>query len=349
MSRIALLTECTPYNAKRTYRQHLDSIGGNTGNNAYLTALRDLYNAEYVNYGQLETTLEMDLYDTYIVGNLSWITENVALPEFYYSSFSKIKKKGKRFIPISVGTQTADYKSDFTYHPQTISFLQEIADQAIIACRGFYTAELLRKNGIENVEAIGCPSLYHRKDPDFKITKKNKLNGKPIVATGITPWANKNMDKTTILKFFDYALKNNMDFIEQARSNWFQFLFSNKKNNEKEKELERYLALKSKMFFNIDDWRAYVKTIDFSFSGRFHGNVIPLLEGVPALFISIDARTREMCEFFEFPLVEINKMNFTMGINEFYEMTDYSQFNSKYKTLYSRFLDFSNRNGLVIS
>ena len=79
--------------------------------------------------------------------------------------------------------------------------------------------------------------------------------------------------------------------------------------------------------FNIDEWRNYAKTLDFSFGGRFHGNVIPLLEGVPALFISIDARTREMCEYFRFPTIDIKQFRYNYTIDELYELADYTEFN----------------------
>lgn len=346
MTRVALLTECRPYNPNRTVEEQLISVGGNTGNNAYITALKDIFGAAHLNYGQLDNALKEDKYDVYIVGNLSWIVENTKLPPFYLEAFDKIIKNGKRFIPISVGTQVHDFKSDFKYHPETLKLLREISDQAVIACRGYYTAEILNKNGVKNIEVIGCPSLYHRKDPDFKIEKK-QLTSNFKTATGITPWPNKRMDKNKVKQFFNFVIENKVDFIEQANTAWIEVI--TKSNEAFKSKFNDYWNSYSKIFFNIDDWREYARGLDFSFGGRFHGNVIPLLEGIPSLFISIDARTKEMCDYFQFPTIDILDFNFDMSINDLYEMTDYTKFNCSYKEKYFKFEKFVKSNGLSIS
>lgn len=348
MTRVALLTECKSFDPNRTDDEHLISVGGNTGNNAYITALMDIFGSERVNYGQLDKALNEDKYDIYLVGNLSWIVENSELPPFYYDAFKKIIGRKKRFVPISVGTQVYDYKSDFQYHPQTLLMLKEISDQAVIACRGYYTAEMLNKNGIKNIEVIGCPSLYHKKDPNFKISKKSKSLGlEAKVATGITPWPNKRMNVDTIKKFFEYAIKNKIDFIEQANTKWIDLITKNDKDFSK--RFFEYWEKYSKIFYNITEWRKYARDLDFSFGGRFHGNVIPLLEGVPSLFISIDARTKEMCEYFKFPTLDILEFDPELTIDQLYQMADYSEFNSIYQELFSKFEKYANKNGLQIA
>lgn len=347
MTRIALLTECRPFNPNRTEEEHLVSVGGNTGNNAYITALKDIFGADHLNYGQLDKALNEDMYDVFIVGNLSWIVENTELPPFYIDAFNKITDKGKKFIPISVGTQVHDYLSDFKYHPETLKLLQRISDQAIIACRGYYTAELLYKNGVRNIEVVGCPSLYHRKDPNFVIQKRNKFLDMDLkCATGITPWPNKRMDKNKIKQFFDYAISNRVDFIEQANTRWIEVI--TRSDQAFKERFAEYWNNYSKIFYNIDDWREYSRSLDFSFGGRFHGNVIPLLEGVPSLFISIDARTREMCDYFKFPTIDILDFNFDWTLNELYDMTDYTKFNQSYKQIYEKFVNYVQSNGLYI-
>ena len=48
------------------------SVGGNSGNNAYVAALQDIFRANRIDYNQLDLALQNDEYDVYIVGNLSW-------------------------------------------------------------------------------------------------------------------------------------------------------------------------------------------------------------------------------------------------------------------------------------
>jgi len=207
MSRVALLTECLPYDSNYysslTLEDRFSLVGGNTGNNAYLTAISEIFDAKYVNYGELDVCLSEDRYDIYIVGNLSWILENSPLPDFYYSAFKKIISAGKKFIPISVGTQVSNYKPKFEFHVDTLKFLKEISEHAVIACRGSYTAEQLYQNGIRNIDVIGCPSLYHTKNPDLKINKPLRLReNNPSIATGITPLPNGRLTVKKIQEYF---------------------------------------------------------------------------------------------------------------------------------------------------
>ncbi|RAT98744.1 polysaccharide pyruvyl transferase family protein [Brevibacillus sp. Leaf182] len=346
MNRVAILTECKPYNPNRTFTEQLNSVGGNTGNNAYITALMDIFSAVRVDYELLDKALEDDEYDVYIVGNLSWIVEDTPLPDFYYDAFRKIISKGKKFVPISVGTQVFDYKADFKYDPTTLSFLKEISEQAVIACRGEYTAEVLSSNGVKNVEVIGCPSLFHTKDPNFKLSKRNYLRKNPRIATGITPWPNEKMSTSLVKEYLGYAIRNKIDFIEQADNSWIEFLSETDKSFKG--LFHTYFKRFGKMFFDIEEWRAYSRELDFSFSGRFHGNVIPLLEGVPSLFISIDARTKEMCEYFKFPTIDIQEFCFDKTLEELYEMADYTEFNKSYSDAFIKFENYVKKNNLKI-
>ncbi|MBN2980611.1 polysaccharide pyruvyl transferase family protein [Cohnella algarum] len=347
MTRVALLTECRSFNPLDSIDEKLKSVGGNTGNIAYISALREIFNATQIHYTELNSALLEDKFDTYIVGNLSWIIEDKPIDPYFYNCFRKIIEKGKKFIPISVGTQTAKYKKDFKYHPTTLTWLKEINEQAIIACRGEYTANVLSSNGVKNIEVIGCPSLFHKLDSDFKIYKKDQINKNAKIASGITPWPNRNMELQKVKDFFEFIMKNQFEFIEQTNALWVEHITKADSNfNDK---LQVYLKEYSKMFFNIGEWRSYCNTLDFSFGGRFHGNVIPLLEGVPSLFITIDARTREMCEYFKFPFIDIGEFDFNLTAQELYDMADYSDFNKHYKSLYLKFEQFAEKNGLKIA
>ena len=100
MNRVALLTECLIYREDRTLEEQFAAVGGNTGNNAYLTALKGIFSAA-LNYRNLDKSLSEDKYDVYITRNMSWIIENKEVPPFYYDAFKKITRNGKRLVPIT--------------------------------------------------------------------------------------------------------------------------------------------------------------------------------------------------------------------------------------------------------
>ena len=72
------------------------------------------------------------------------------------------------------------------------------------------------------------------------------------------------------------------------------------------------------------------------------------MEGVPTLFVSIDARMNEMCEYFKFPTVQVNEFNFNWSMSELYDMADYTAFNRSYSEAYRKFENLANKNELKI-
>lgn len=80
---------------------------------------------------------------------------------------------------------------------------------------------------------------------------------------------------------------------------------------------------------------------------RFHGNIVQVQNGVPALFLTVDSRTSELTEFFDLPHIPINSFDANKPIEYYFEQADYSQFNKNYKAKRKIFLDFLKKNNLV--
>jgi hypothetical protein len=52
----------------------------------------------------------------------------------------------------------------------------------------------------------------------------------------------------------------------------------------------------AKSFFMLDEWMATLKSFSLSTGMRFHGNMLTLQSGVPAVCFTIDSRTEELCQ-----------------------------------------------------
>ena len=171
--------------------------------------------------------------------------------------------------------------------------------------------------------AVGMSLYVHSKDPEFNFTKE-ELSGMGQELLLELPLANPLCPSHLLKSFFEYSIQNQVDFIEQAGTTWIEHLFGSQP--EFHGQLTNYLNSYSKLFFDIEQWQ--LCSGDWIFlSARFHGNVIPLMEGVPTLFVSIDARMNEMCEYFKFPTVQVNEFNFNWSMSELYDMADYTAFN----------------------
>ena len=63
------------------------------------------------------------------------------------------------------------------------------------------------------------------------------------------------------------------------------------------------------VFFDTHKWRSWVSGQDFCFGRRFHGSIIGMQSGIPALMVAVDDRMREMLDFVGFPHIEASVWN----------------------------------------
>jgi len=83
-----------------------------------------------------------------------------------------------------------------------------------------------------------------------------------------------------------------------------------------------------------------MKRYDFVLGTRFHGAMAAIQSGVPALIITHDSRTQELCEFLNIPFIKDEDFSEEMTVSQLYEMADYSKFNKEYSQKYANILSF---------
>lgn len=101
-----------------------------------------------------------------------------------------------------------------------------------------------------------------------------------------------------------------------------------------------------KLFVSMNEWYNFIKKYEFNFScgSRIHGNIMPILSGVPALIYPKDSRAKEMAEFYSIPIADVNSKS---SIYEQYLATDYSEFNKNFPKKFDLFEKFLTENGIV--
>ncbi|MBR4592404.1 MAG: hypothetical protein IKO35_04265, partial [Elusimicrobiaceae bacterium] len=83
----------------------------------------------------------------------------------------------------------------------------------------------------------------------------------------------------------------------------------------------------------------------FSLFGRMHGGILALNSGVPAVVVNTDLRAREMCRLFNIP----HRPGLTPTRADWravYEETDFEPTNKCYPALYTRFMQWLEKQGL---
>lgn len=216
------------------------------------------------------------------------------------------------------------------------------------ALRGYFTKEFFSRLGFNSAVVTGCPSLYQfgaNYFDDFPEEKVSESEFKPVFNGVITNYT-KYMNMYPSSQFIDqnqyYNILNDKEFLD---------------NNSVKELIKRYsfdeLLLLSdnrvKLFPDMVCWMNYLKNSKFNFSigERIHGNIMPILSGVPSIVVAHDSRTQEMAEFFNIPLIEINEFKKCNSIYDLYLDMDYSKFKSTYSEKYYDFEKFLNSIGIV--
>ena len=106
----------------------------------------------------------------------------------------------------------------------------------------------------------------------------------------------------------------------------------------------------TRYFADIDAWEQFIRSQNLSIGTRFHGNLIALINGVPALMIIHDSRTMEMCTLMGIPSIHLSELGTQSNsgdyIAEQINNLDFTRFERAYCELYKRYVGFLNANGL---
>lgn len=232
---------------------------------------------------------------------------------------------------------------------ERISALKRICERVIsIGVRGEFTAGCLDVVGIKNYRVIGCPSLY-KYERNYKKIKQPNVD-KCIFNTAT------RMDYE--YKVLEFGIQKHMKWIMQSMTDMPRTVYENCELTEELVQrnfpgyreniisLEKYMRKNAIMFFTMQEWYSYMKeeAFTFSFGGRFHGNVVAIRSGIPALWIVHDSRTRELTELFHLPSIESSEIDKIKRVEDLLEYSSYSKFYQTYPKMFDEYIGFLNEN-----
>lgn len=266
---------------------------------------------------------------------------------------------------IGVGAQANDRSIASQIHPNTLRLMKLVSERsASIGVRGYYTAEVLAVHGIHNIDVIGCPSFYTSRCPTIHIKKENAepirlaVNFSRRVSSHSFHPDRMRMIENEVLKL---AIEKNASFIAQDEIDEIAISY-NISNSVNEEQITNYFNTidresclsffhnHTKFFCNYTDWSKFIRKHNFSVGTRLHGNIMALINGIPALTIAHDSRTYEICALFNNPIIhvsslDINKITIDL-LKEAISESSFESFERSYALLYRRFVQFLNKNGL---
>ena len=312
--------------------RQISCLGMNTGNLVFWESLIRLFNPDLIPYYQSE---KLDKYDCVIITDLIWIR-----PGSDYSYLEKLVDTYPiPFVPMSIGLQNSHFDPHFKLDEGTVRLLKKLEERAVLGVRGHYTADVLAKHGIKNIQVIGCPSMYYWNNPQLQVVDKDSIER---VSANFKTFFGVLSKKEK--RFLSYCAQRNMQFIEQTQLAFKPEMVDNDMTYYR--FVDEWLQDKMELYCTYKDWQYALRPMDFSIGGRFHGNVLALQSGVKSLFLTSDSRTQELTEYFALPTMTMEKFDSNRPIEYYYDRADYSAFNAKYPYVFERFVQFANANKL---
>lgn len=364
MTRILLMG--APYKVEnyqaRSGADCFEATGRNTGNLLIGNGL-----VSQLDYDRLES-YRYDMSPEYIEENFDQVAiaaANFLFPGFDLSPLSSILDKIK--LPafmVGLGAQMPSSEFNLDDIPEgTWRLVHIVAERSkSIGVRGYFTADQLVKNGVKNIRVTGCPSLYTTLSPSIRIKRPALTEGR-IVFNGSRNVVSHSIDKKSAIRverlLLQEAIRTGSPFVFQNENPEMQVHWGEEPEAHagalkslskffsiEEADLVSYYRDKGKLFFSVQEWFDWIGDYDFSVGTRFHGNLAALLNGVPAVVVVHDSRTRELCEYAAIPHVMLGDMGEHLGLQKIYESANFDLFEERYNSNFRKYIAFLNENGI---
>jgi polysaccharide pyruvyl transferase WcaK-like protein len=271
-------------------------------------------------------------------------------------------------IMVGLGAQAPSAGGFPEISPGTKRFVQAVAARChSIGVRGAFTAEVLNRIGIKNVELTGCPSFYLHSPRELSAAfAQRKANNAKLSLNAsrnvMSHSANPDKMKDVERRMYQLTRSSDAQFVLQSELEEMHILSSADEAEQKKlaarigeslgwsdisaEEVRDCVRSKFKIYFDIDEWRASIAKCSFSTGSRFHGNLIALLSGVPAHVICHDTRTKELCEFGGVPHSLLQDIPANFEIADLQQATNIGKFIRTHADNYSGYRRFLDRNNV---
>ncbi len=221
------------------------------------------------------------------------------------------------FVVLGLGMQEEMPPNTDALHPSLLHFLQVCNEKAkVFAVRGIAVEKWLHSVGFKNAVALGCPSLFVYPENILGLTAPNPEDIQTAVTGGYINGKFPRSDVITNL-FRDfkahYVMQQEMFVFKDYFDN-VNGLYNEATGEVKKEWLDHVLDkvhgkrlpfVSYRWFQDPHAWRVFTSQMDIYIGDRFHGGVVALQSGVPALIIADDQRVRDLTDYFKIPNVSL--------------------------------------------
>ncbi|WP_312420735.1 polysaccharide pyruvyl transferase family protein [Anaerospora hongkongensis] len=296
------------------------SVGHNTGNLAFWYAVSNHVGGTKDHIGwYFDPDFVSENYSTAILPAANQIF--IGFDSVVGQLADRLERLKIPLVVVGLGAQANSFTDNLKLTPGLRKFIKVISEKShTIGVRGAFTAEILAKNGVHNVDVMGCPSNFinSNKNLGLMIEEKFKKGTYDKIALNIEF---QNKFQTVLSVLMRYLESKNgtvicqgpKESLELCRGefnnteyiNWLRSLFFSEKSGD---ETILFCKKYCSCFFNGDSWLEYIRGFDLSIGTRLHGNLLAWQAEVPSVFIYHDSRTQELIETMCLPRFGMNEI-----------------------------------------
>ncbi len=226
-----------------------------------------------------------------------------------------------------------------------------LARSPSVGVRGEFTADYLRDLGFNDVDVIGCPSMFVQGEHLAVERRVETLTPDSPLAINVSPYV-KAMGPLVMSHLERYP---NLRYVAQDLDTLELLLWgdpapaaADAKPSLNPVRTSHRLFQEHKVRFYVDPWPWIdaLREVDFSFGTRIHGNIAALIAGTPAFVLAHDSRTLELARYFEIPHRLMSDVTPETDAAELYATADYGPLMRGHAARFATFNDFLGRHGL---
>lgn len=305
----------------------MNAVGQNCGNLVFQYAVTNLVADEKELVGSAngwKTDGLSERFDAMVIPSANFLREGADFTGFVRF----LEKSDLPLVFIGLGAQADDFSKEvFDFHPSVLRLIDLIKERsAMTSIRGDFTAQVLDRFGVQDIEITGCPSNFINDTPNFPEMIADKLRHpmRSFITHADEPWPQKKAKSDVERRLVNWTVNGRAMMVQQAVPHVIQYLRQNNraavqsKPEEFEKSLAQalmpemdldtfryFISVQLRTYFSVDQWLEDSSKFDFSVGLRLHGNMAAWQAGTPALWISHDSRTRELAETMALPSISM--------------------------------------------
>ncbi|MFG6179147.1 polysaccharide pyruvyl transferase family protein [Halomonas sp. THAF12] len=283
-----------------------------------------------------------------------------------------LEKTKNSLVALGLGAQSPSLDSFPELDAGHKDFLQALKEKSKhknipnVGVRGPYTKKVIDHYGYEGIaEVLGCPSHFINEDSGLgKGLEKRFSRISRIAVSGGNPNKKNLRDVESFLigKMEEsnggYVVQHPKPFVQLACGELSK-LNSKQVNMYREflkpglsdKEFVGWASEHLVAFFDAADWMDHLKEYDLVIGTRIHGTMAALQAGVPAICVTHDSRTKEMCDFMSIPSLDAGDLLKLDSMDQVVDFVDFdgSQYDGRRRELAGNYVNFLESNDVNVS